>query len=190
MPQPTRLTSGIARSRRKLRTEGVDFPLVGTVDDDGNPTVARVRVPDLLDLGSLTKMPSVVQKIVQDRINEVEPGDAPPEPLDMLDLDDPENLMGQIEAQGEAVNTFVVLGFLEPKVYATEAEADEHEGVWVEDIDFMDRVRFVNWCTERMGDPNEIVAPFRQKPADAVPAGSTGRPVSGTRKPRKRAGTR
>ena len=81
MPQPTRLTSGIARARRKLRTEGVDFTLVGTVDDDGNPTIARVRVPDLLDLGSLTKMPSAVQKIVQDRINEVEPGDAPPEAL-------------------------------------------------------------------------------------------------------------
>lgn len=46
----------------------------------------------------------------------------------------------------ELSRDITIRGFYNPKVYATQEEADEQSGVWVEDIQPADRRAYLFWC--------------------------------------------
>ena len=65
-----------------------------------------------------------------------------------------------------------------------ETEADEKGGVWVQDIEFADRMAFFNYCSARQKGASATVAPFPDGgPLSPVGAGPAHQAVSGTGQP-------
>lgn len=177
--KPTRLSSGTARKRRQERTATKEFVLEATLDDDGNPTSALVRKPNIFDADELQKLPKHMQAKIFELIDETELAEGT-----STEEDDGEgrSLMEFAQAFGSAsemADAYCVAGFVEPRCYADADEADAQGGVWVKDIDFQDRIAFLTYCTGTQREAAAAVRQFRERPVDAAHAGPARDAVSG-----------
>lgn len=170
------------RARRRQREEGFEFVLHATTDANGNPTVVRAKRPDIFDADSLGSLPQQHQQAVFDLITETERAersattDDEREAMQRMSVADFARSYGNVAHIADA---YVLLGFIEPRVYATAAEADEKDGLWVKDIEFADRMAFMTHVTEMQQGAAAQAATFPARPDAAVDAGPAGTPVSG-----------
>jgi hypothetical protein len=187
---PKRLDPAALRRRRQQRETGFDFVLAQTLDDEGNPSVIRARLPNLLDASSLASLPADMRREVFQMIEQVESlegsgqAGAPSGFGDLVDSMSGDQLADAFGAISSVVNAYCVIGFLEPRCYATEAEADDAGGVWVADIEFADRMAFFNECSAKQRGASATVTPFPDnRPLSPVGAGSGDPAVSGADQP-------
>ena len=90
------------------------------------------------------------------------------------------NIAAQFGSIAHVVDAYCLIGFIEPRVYATTEEADAKGGVWVRDIEFTDRMRFFEFCSERERTGAATALPFSHgRPAPAVGAGPVDPALSG-----------
>lgn len=175
---PTRLNPAALRERKRREQRGYDFILRATTDEDGNPTVARVRRPDIFDADELGKLPDHMQTAIFALIEEAEKEEGKPQRPD-VEQGVVELLKRNYGAFSTMADAYVIAGFIEPRVYATAAEADANGGVWVKDIERADRIAFYHHCTGLWREVTDELGSFRERPDDALDAGSTGEAVSG-----------
>lgn len=188
-PQPAPKPAGYQRpspetlrARRLKREEGFEFVLHATTDDQGNPTVVRARRPDLFDADNLASLPDKHQRAVFDLITYTEQQEGKAQTADerealaRMGVGDMARQFGNMTQMADA---YVLLGFMEPRVYATAAEADEKGGLWIKDIELADRIAFMNHVDDARGGAAEQVSTFPSGPDGAVDAGPAGTPVSG-----------
>lgn len=177
-PAPTRLDPAALRARKRREQEGYDFILRATTDEHGNPTVARVRRPDIFDADTLEGLPDAIQTRIFGVIEEAEKAESAGGPQAMEESVT-ELLKRNYGAFAAMADAYVIAGFIEPRVYPTAAEADANGGLWVKDIERADRIAFYHHCTGMVTEATEGVAGFREQPHDAVDAGPAGPEVSG-----------
>lgn len=175
---PKRLDPAALRARRQREAAGYDFVLRATTDEDGNPTVARVRRPDIFDADEIGKLPQHMQHAIFRLIEEAEAqeGKTPGATVEesVVDL-----LARNYASFATLADAYVIAGFIEPRVYATAAEADTNGGVWVKDIERADRMAFYHHCTGMRTEAAESLTNFRDRPADDVDAGPARQTVPG-----------
>jgi hypothetical protein len=184
---PKRLDPAALRRRRQTREAGFDFTLETTLDDDGNPSVVRARLPNLLDASSLATLPADMRREVFQMIEQVETLEGNGQGSGFGDLVDgmsSDQLADAFGAIASVVDAYCVIGFVEPRCYATEEEADEQGGAWVADIEFADRMAFFNYCSARQKGASATVTPFPDgRPLPPVGAGPADSAVSGAGQP-------
>lgn len=174
---PTRLDAAALRARKRREQEGYDFVLRATTDEHGNPTVARVRRPDIFDADTIESLPDTIQTRIFGIIEEAEKVESAGG-ASAMEESVTELLKRNYGAFASMVDAYVIAGFIEPRVYATAAEADANGGVWVKDIERPDRIAFYHHCTGMATEAAEDIAGFRDEPHDAVDAGPAGPEVS------------
>lgn len=165
--EPKPLDISVLRDRRRYRTEGVPFTLTATTDGEGNPTVVRVRIPDILDADTLDMLPDALRAEVFSTIEEVEKANTAAmrnvkqggegEAVTAMSTAELASRFGNLSKMADA---YVIAGFIEPRVYATPEEADEHGGAWVKDIEFVDRMAFFTYCTDNERGAASLAKPF------------------------------
>jgi len=171
------------RARRNRQPDDVfEFVLENTRDGDGNPLSVLARIPNFEDIDALAKLPSTLQAAMFEMLNtlqgvqtEVDASNATPEEAAALSRFALENLGNMVAS----ANAWVIMGFVEPKVYMDLAEADANDGIWINDIEFPDRLAFLNLANGNHQEASQKVVPFRAGQNGDVRAGSAGAAVSG-----------
>lgn len=118
----------------------------------GFDVTARVKLPSFVNRAMINELPRDVQKIAAELMfsNASTPGRV-----------DPVSNMDRSTKRGrEVANLYCVVGFVEPKVYFTQEEAEENNGVWVEDIQFEDRWTFVRISDGADELGRQLISPF------------------------------
>jgi hypothetical protein len=186
--QPVRLDPAKLRAKKAREREGYDFILHATTDDEGHPTIVRVRRPSLFDADELLALPTDLQNAIFTMIEETEQAEGKQAESDEGDAQlarerSLRETFQQYGNVGEMAKAYCLLGFLEPRCYATAEEADANGGVWVRDIEMEDRIAFLNHCTETLREASATVVPFRGRPDGAVDPRPAGAAVSGPGEP-------
>ena len=107
--------------------------LHATLDEEGNPSLIRARLPQLFDAETLASLPAEMRREVFLMVEQVEklegsqatagfPGSV--EGMSMKELADSFGSMTHV------VDAYCITGFVEPRCYATPEEADAKGGVW------------------------------------------------------------
>jgi len=184
---PKRLDPAAARKRRQAREQGFDFVLQSTLDDDGNPSIVRARIPQLLDADSLSMLSADMRREIFKMIEEVQQmegfatGNGAEAVVASMQADELADTFGAIT---KVVDAYCVMGFVEPRCYFTVDEADAKNGVWVRDIEFSDRLAFFNHCSQQERGAAAKVTPFPDgQPVSVVGAGPVDPAVSGAGQP-------
>lgn len=169
---PTRLNPSRLRARREQENRGQDFTLYATTDDDGNPTVVTVKRPSLFDSQNIKMLPTTLQRSLMELVNRTEEagGEVAGDDLDVL--------IENFSDAGDIARIYCIFGFLEPRCYGDLDEAIEKDGVFVDDIDESDRLRFMGWCQGRVREVSEPLEAFRPGSHDDVSDRPAGAPVS------------
>jgi hypothetical protein len=170
--RPAKLNPASLRARRQKREQGFEFTLVATTDDEGEPTIVRARRPEIFDADSMALLPDYMQQSIFQLISATEEaeGDVRDE-IAGMPLSDIARNFGNVAHIADA---YCVLGFIEPTCCATADEADAKGGVWVKDIEFADRMNFMNHCADMQKRAAADVASFPERPHGLVDAGSAG----------------
>ena len=181
---PTRLNPASLRARRANRERGFVFVLEETLDEDGNPSSARVRMPSLFDAQTLASLPDELRQEVFKLVEAVEGNPAMAEDRAELSVTEVAKYLGSV---AHLVNAYCIAGFIEPRCYATAEEADARGGVWTDDIEFNDRMRFFEFCSARQKGGSAQAKPFPDgQPVSPVGTGPVAPAVSGTGEPERR----
>lgn len=171
-PKRKRLSPSIARKAHEDRTRGWTFTLNHTRDEDGQPTEALVRRVNMMDKDMLASLPKAIQQKLFELQIERARRQQKNEKEQALNVS---TVVRELGRTRETANAFVIAGFIEPKVYATEAEAVRNDGVWVEDIDVSDRLIFMAACEGSWEDAVAVLTPFRAE----LPGDVEGREAGG-----------
>lgn len=164
-----RLNPTLAKKIKQREDIGYEFVLLNTLDDDGNPATARVRRINVLDRAVIGALPKAMgQKVLEAQIeraraqqelrNRVKAGERP----DLTKV-----ILREMYRNEELADAYVIAGFIDPRVYATEEEADQKGGVWVEAINQADRTAYMAAC-EGQKEAVGLLAPFREEPEGPV----------------------
>lgn len=176
----TPLTRTVARGRREREAAGYIFPLYNTLDDDGNPTSARVRRINIMDRAVIGSLPKKLQGELLDA--QAERAKVQRELKQKHDngqkIDFTNVVLREMHRNGELAKLYAVAGFIEPRVYMTEKEAELSGGVWVEDIDNADLMAYMAAC-DGQREAVALLTPFRQEHAGPVPDREVGPDLSG-----------
>lgn len=170
------LTAEIADEQPALNERGYFFTLFHTVDREGNPTVARVKRMTLAERATIAALPALLQTKFLEIARKIQEGQMRGRADQVLTK---ERMLENSGRQNDQSNLYVCAGFLEPRVYLTQAEATEHGGVWVERIHYADRAAFANLCEESSEEAAGRFRPIGGGPDADVSAGSNGEAVSG-----------
>lgn len=163
-----RFSNSLARRRRQERLERFEFTLDHTCDDAGRPTVVIAKRPELFSSDTIRHLPDSAQRKVIGFINAVAAREGNTAPDVENGISAEMYLMFQ-----DVVDTTVMAGFVEPRVYPTPEEADAAGGVWILDIDMRDRQRFYELVGGDVNAAQGDVATFRGGPATPVGTGPT-----------------
>lgn len=148
-----RATSSIFKKIRNNPNSGLfTYKLSRTSMIEGVEVVAVVQFPSFADKAKIDALPSGLRKRAAELMfsNTSTPGRV-----------DPVSNMDRTTTRGrEVANLYTVVGFQDPKVYFTAEEADDKNGVWVEDIPFEDRWTFVRISDGEDRLASGLVAPF------------------------------
>lgn len=154
-----------ARERRERLAHGYLFPLTATGG------AARVTKLNMTDNVVLRGIPTHLQGVVLRTFRNG--GSAPPKDWD--------GFLKDAEDSRQIANALCIMGFLEPRLVATEAEAEaDPDAVWVEDIDIDDRIRFMRLSARLETEAAVGLVPFpaaRVGGVEAVSAGQPNRPA-------------
>lgn len=179
--RPQRLNPRTASIRRAARNRTHEFELKHTLDEEGQPTTALVRKPALLEADEMRQLPDHIQQGIFKLMEATEAFEGD---------DDTTQTEAQVRAAArhygsiaDMADGYVLRGFIEPKVYATEEEADANGGVCLADIDMNDRFAFFDFCSGAREQAAETARPFRGEPVVAVDPRPAGETVSGTAEP-------
>lgn len=179
--RPRRFNPAVARKRRQERNATFEFVLENTLDEEGNPTSALCRKPNIFDAEELLQLPKHIQGEVFQLIEETQKAEGEFQQSGKdPSLSEMAEQYGSLTTMADAA---CLAGFIDPRLYATEEEADANGGVWVKDIDFQDRMAFFNLITGEQREAAASVAGFHQGPMGDVRAGSTGDPVPAAGQP-------
>lgn len=174
-PKPrAKLTRGRAKAFSERKKNGYWFLLQHTRDEDNNPMEALVYRVNFLDKEVLGHLPRQIRnKLLNLQIERAKrQGDNRP------DLT-PDNLVRELSRTREMADAYCCAGFIEPKVYMTESEAELMDGVWVEDIDISDRMIFSAICEGSFEDALRLLTPFSGESEGPVGLSETESDVSG-----------
>lgn len=172
---PTILTRSVARRAKRQRDIGYLFPLIHTrglwQDDDpdlpspelvGTPKAhARIKKIPLASLAMATGLSPTMHAEALAIFDELQAN--PDDPIVALG-----GLARGLERQQLLYDALCILGFVEPRLVETEAEADlanDERIVWIEEIDPRDRQRFGEMVT---GGEEAAAAMLRPFPADGL----------------------
>lgn len=153
---PQRASASLLRSLAKKEYAGqFTYKLSRASLQAGHDVTARVKLPSFANRAVIEEMPKDIRKMAADLMfsNSATPGRV-----------DPISNMDRTTKRGrEVANLYVVVGFIDPPVYFTEAEAEaDPNGVWVEDIPFEDRWTFVRICDGDDTLSARLVSPFSE----------------------------
>lgn len=168
------LTRKDAKAGKVREERGYQFPLPWTagvyaeddapLDDKGKPdrskvgearAVARVKRIPLANLASIAGLTSEMQDTVLEVFRMLREGKG-------YDFETWAEITRNQERQRELANGLVMLGFIEPRVVGSEAEADAlGEGaVWVEEVDIRDRLAYLSHVVQPNGEAAKSMRPF------------------------------
>ena len=179
---PRRLDPSVARKRREQREQGFDFVLHATLDEEGNPSLIRARLPQLFDTETLASLPAEMRREVFLMVEQVEKldGSQTPGGVGAIEGMSMKELADSFGSMTHVVDAYCITGFVEPRCYATPEEADAKGGVWVRDIEFADRLAFFNHCSAQEKGATAQVKPFPDgRSVSAVGVGSADSALSG-----------
>jgi hypothetical protein len=174
-PVRKRLTPQRAKAWSKKKESGFLFLLQHTRDEDGHPMEALVRRLNFLDADVMKQLPKAIQRKLFEMTSERtrQRGENRKQDITMSVM------MRELQRSREMANTYVMAGFIDPRVYETQEEAELMDGVWVEDIDIADRMIFVGVCEGGWDDAQNLLRPFLEESDGDVEAGASVQPVSG-----------
>lgn len=169
------LTAQTADAGEQQNEQGWVFILRATTDGDGNPQKALVRkigLDQLLEMGTLPKgLQNQLSKLFEDSQDRGKKR--------KKNRRDFATVAKQFAESTPLANAYVLVGFIEPRVYLTKADAEANGGVHIDQIKRSDRMAFMNACDGASEDAMERLAPFRGKPIVDVHGGPAGATVSG-----------
>ncbi|MGN6033534.1 MAG: DUF7391 family protein [Thermomicrobiales bacterium] len=186
-PKVRRGSASDFRARRNRQPDDVfEFVLENTRDGDGNPLSVMARIPNFEDIDALSKLPNTLQAAMfemleklqgaQQEIDETGAGADDAAAISRFAMENLGNMVA-------SANAWVIMGFVEPKVYLDLDEADAKDGVWINDIEFPDRLAFMNLAHGNHQEASQKVVPFRSGQNGDVRAGSAGAAVPGSGEP-------
>lgn len=180
VPKPGRtvrkkLTSQRAKAYTERKKNGFWFLLQHTRDEDGEPMEALVHRVNFLDKETLVHLPKAVQtRLININLERIKKrGEMTKDTLTA------QAFVREMGRSREMADAYVCAGFIDPKVYPTQAEADLMDGVWVEDIDVADRMIFSAVCEGSWEEAMTVLTPFSVGPDADVEAGEAVGPVPG-----------
>ena len=143
-----------------------EFKIPEVLDDDGNPFVAMVRRPSILELLRNQATPVHIREDVNRLLKEQSKGeDAVQDTVDK----DPAGALGFLL---RVVDHLVIDGFVEPRVVATEEEEESDPGaVALVRIPQEARMRYYQMTQTEMTEASASISPF---PGEAVESGDAG----------------
>jgi len=164
-----RLTRQRAKQYQQVKAQGFIFTLNHTLDEDGKPMDAVVRRVTFADKEFFHGLPKSIQnQLINLNLERVRrQRETTPETIT------PSTFMRQLGSTREMANAYCIAGFVDPRVYATEADADRFDGVWVEDIDVNDRMVFLGVCEGSWEDARSVLTPFLEQSPRSVATGET-----------------
>lgn len=170
----TKLTAQRAKSFSERKKKGYWFLLQHTRDEANQPMEALVQRVNFLDRETLGHLPRAIStKLLNLQIERVKRrGENPPELT-------PTNLVREMGKGRELADAYVCAGFLDPKVYMDQAQAELMGGVWVEDIDVSDRMVFMSVCEGSYEEALALLTPFSEESIEPPPPGEAEPEVSG-----------
>lgn len=148
-----RASSSLFRKMRENPNAGLfTYKLSRTSMEQGREVTALVRFPSFADKAKIDSLPPQLRKRAAELMFATTgtPGRV-----------DPVSNMDRTTTRGrEVANLYCVVGWEDPKVYFSQSEADERDGVYVEDIPFEDRWSFVRISDGEDRLASGLVAPF------------------------------
>jgi hypothetical protein len=173
-PQRKKLTRSRAKAYQDRKRKGFWFTLQHTRDEDNEPMVALVHRVNFLDKDTLGHLPkAIANKLLSMNVERARRRSEGPPQINE------KTLLREMGKSREMSDAYVCAGFVEPRVYMTEAEADLMGGVWVEDIDVADRMVFLAVCEGSWEDALTVLTPFLDETDGPVEAGEAEPPVPG-----------
>lgn len=179
MAQGARATADTFR-RRKAKTDQYVFPLVHTSKEHGEDITALVYRIDPTSGAWLSRLPGHLQGETVAAVQAIEA-------RGLIERNPGTLSQGETEDAWSAFMTMAdglcIASFVEPRLYATESEADRENGVWIGNIHHLDRR---DYAVAVVGDRAEVAAlltPFPDRPAPAPRAASRRPAVSAVPRP-------
>lgn len=172
------LTTAKAVEGAKIEQTGWIFDLNATLDGEGKPQQAVVRRVTIADTQMIKSLPQHVQQKLTSLLDE-----------QAFEQSKAENsrghkgarkkmttkiLVNNLEDGMEIADIMCVAGFIDPKVYLTEEEAEQHSGVWVGHIHKADRLAFNRVCQADQEAIADRLRPFLGGPIIDVPSVAAG----------------
>jgi len=176
------LTTEKALAGSKIEQTGWVFDLTATLDGEGKPQQALVRRVSIADTKMINALPQHVQQALTQLLDE-----------QAYEASKAENKRGHkgnrkklstkelvtnLEDGMEIANIMCIAGFIEPRVYWSEEEAEQNGGVWVEYIHTADRLAFNRICQADAEAIAERLRPFLGGPIVDVPSVEAGAELS------------
>lgn len=149
---PKRASAALFAARRGQDRSLFTMRLNRSSLEAGEDINVVVRIPNFADRAVIKDLPKDIQKKVADLMFSNAAGT--PNRFDSLANMDRTTKRGK-----EVANLYTVVGWVEPRAYFTQEEADRNGGVFVEDIPYEDR-----WDLVRIVDGNDDLASRRITP--------------------------
>lgn len=165
-------TRAKAKEAKAQEDRGFLFTLLNTRDPETHlPMTIRVRRVNMLDSATMGHLPRAIQAKLLELQAERARMQAKYAEMGPDEKLDASTILRELHRTKEMANAYMMAGSMEPRVYATEQEADQKGGAWINEIHELDRMTFMGVCDGAWEDAVSVLTPFPEQSARDVATG-------------------